>query len=149
MHHSILNCHTNVSQCPTFFFNFHIFSWLPVLRNFSNQNLCSGYAFSDLKMPSLLEAINSKYGIYGDEIYDHTPVAIYVPKRSPRKYIPSLLVLNDCDIDSAGHELDLKEKCKTVEDLDLAQNNLSQWTEVMILRCNSNFFFLLSFFFYT
>ncbi|KAK7588200.1 hypothetical protein V9T40_005445 [Parthenolecanium corni] len=86
-------------------------------------------------MPSLLEAINTKYGIYGDEIYDHVPVAIYVPKRSPRKYIPSLLVLNDCDIDSAGHELDLKEKCKTVEDLDLAQNNLSQWNEILtILR---------------
>lgn len=93
-------------------------------------------------MPSLLEAINSKYGIYGDEIYDHTPVAIYVPKRSPRKYIPSLLVLNDCDIDSAGHELDLKEKCKTVEDLDLAQNNLSQWNEVMILQ-EFEFLFLL------
>ncbi|XP_065201611.1 tubulin-specific chaperone cofactor E-like protein isoform X2 [Planococcus citri] len=86
-------------------------------------------------MPSLLEAINEKYGIYGDEIFDQTPVAIYVPKRSPRKYIPSLLVLNDCDIDSAGHEIDLKEKCKTVEDLDLAQNNLSQWNEILtILR---------------
>lgn len=80
-------------------------------------------------MPSLLEAINEKYG-YGDEVFDQTPVAIYVPKRSPRKYIPSLLVLNDCDIDSAGHEIDLQEKCKTVEDLDLAQNNLSQWNEV-------------------
>lgn len=84
-------------------------------------------------MPSLLEAINEKYGIYGDETFDHIPVAIYMPKRSPRKYIPSLLVLNDCDIDSAGHEIDLKEKCKTVEDLDLAQNNLSQWNEVTLI----------------
>lgn len=88
-------------------------------------------------MPSLLEAINEKYGIFGDETFDHTPVAIYVPKRSPRKYIPSLLVLNDCDIDSAGHELDLKEKCKTVEDLDLAQNNLSHWSEVIFSRYNN------------
>jgi len=58
------------------------------------------------------------------------PIAIYVPRKNPRNMIPNLLVLNDCDIDSAGQESDLRDKCQGVEELDLAQNCLSRWSEV-------------------
>lgn len=82
-------------------------------------------------MSSLLEAIDTKYGKEEADNYDpDLPVAIYVPKKSPRNSIPSLLVLNDCDIESAGDEQELEEKCQEVEELDLAQNKLKRWTEV-------------------
>lgn len=81
-------------------------------------------------MPSLLEAIVEKYGCLEDDTFDQMPIAIYVPRKNPRNMIPNLLVLNDCDIDSAGHEPDLRDKCRGVEELDLAQNSLSRWSEV-------------------
>ncbi|KAF4519518.1 hypothetical protein B566_EDAN010703 [Ephemera danica] len=77
-------------------------------------------------MPSLLEAIDSKYG---DDDADFE-ISIFVPKKSPRNCIPSLLVLNDCDIESAGDENELATKCRGVEELDLAQNKLTKWDEV-------------------
>ncbi|PSN36399.1 Tubulin-specific chaperone cofactor E-like protein [Blattella germanica] len=82
-------------------------------------------------MPSLLEAIDKKYGKEENENCDlGLPIAIYVPKKSPRNSIPSLLVLNDCDIETAGDEQELEKKCQGVEELDLAQNKLARWTEV-------------------
>jgi tubulin-specific chaperone cofactor E-like protein len=81
-------------------------------------------------MPSLLEAIVEKYECFEDDTFDQMPIAIYVPRKNPRNMIPNLLVLNDCDIDSAGQESDLRDKCHGVEELDLAQNCLSRWSEV-------------------
>nr|CAD7200169.1 unnamed protein product [Timema douglasi] len=82
-------------------------------------------------MPSLSEAIHKKYDKEGDVcVKFDLPVEIYVPKISPRKSIPSLLVLNDCDIDSAGDEHELDHLCQIVEELDLAQNKLEKWAEV-------------------
>ncbi|XP_049944263.1 tubulin-specific chaperone cofactor E-like protein isoform X1 [Schistocerca serialis cubense] len=87
-------------------------------------------------MPSLLEALDKKYGKEEDDTLDlDVPIAIYVPKKGPRRCIPSLLVLNDCDIESAGDEDQLGLKCHGVEELDLAQNRLSRWREIFgILR---------------
>uniref|UniRef100_A0A1B6DSK6 Ubiquitin-like domain-containing protein n=1 Tax=Clastoptera arizonana TaxID=38151 RepID=A0A1B6DSK6_9HEMI len=87
-------------------------------------------------MPSLLEAIEHKYGTDDVEVCElDLPIAIYVPKKSPLNCIPTLLVLNDCRIDSAGNEELLQDKCERVEELDLAQNCLTRWTEVLcILR---------------
>lgn len=45
--------------------------------------------------------------------------------------VPELLVLNDCDIDRAGEAEDLKKKCCSVKELDLAQNKLQNWKEVL------------------
>jgi len=82
-------------------------------------------------MPSLVEAIACKYGPDDPEDFvAGIPVAIYVPKKGPRNIVPSLLVLNDCNIDSAGDVHDLGNKCKCVEELDLAQNSLTRWSEV-------------------
>lgn len=44
--------------------------------------------------------------------------------------VPTLLVLNDCDIDCAGDSEELKEKCHSVKELDLAQNKLQKWDEI-------------------
>lgn len=44
--------------------------------------------------------------------------------------VPDLLVLNDCDIDCAGDEDGLRTKCRSVRELDLAQNKLQNWSEV-------------------
>jgi hypothetical protein len=89
------------------------------------------YCFRFDEMPSLLEAIDKKYGREEADNFDlDLPVAIYVPKKSPRNSVPSLLVLNDCDIETAGDEQELEKKCQGVEELDLAQNKLARWTEV-------------------
>ncbi|XP_076291188.1 tubulin folding cofactor E like protein mlt [Lasioglossum baleicum] len=94
-------------------------------------------------MPSLLEALELKYGssttdcsLTDEETESSSPkaalsVSIFIPKKSPRHTVPALLVLQDCDIESAGNDDEkLRSKCKNVEELDLAQNKLSQWTEV-------------------
>lgn len=44
--------------------------------------------------------------------------------------VPTLLVLNDCNIDSAGEKEQIKQKCKLVKELDLAQNKLENWNEI-------------------
>ncbi|XP_039756808.1 tubulin-specific chaperone cofactor E-like protein isoform X2 [Pararge aegeria] len=83
-------------------------------------------------MPSLLEALERKYGAKGEinPAIDDIPVAIFVPKRSPRLSVPTLLVLNDCDIDCAGDANTLADKCADVVELDLANNKLSDWKEI-------------------
>ncbi|KAL1455012.1 hypothetical protein WDU94_009138 [Cyamophila willieti] len=83
-------------------------------------------------MPSLLEALDAKYALNLDS-FDQLPVSIYVPRKGPRNCIPSLLVLNDCDIDSTGAEHELTVKCQGVAELDLAQNSLSHWDEIFTI----------------
>lgn len=86
-------------------------------------------------MPSLVEAIEQKYGensIDSDasEEDEGISVSIFVPSKPQRIAIPSLLVLNDCDITTAGEEQVLEAKCASVEELDLAKNKLNEWQEV-------------------
>lgn len=98
-------------------------------------------------MPSLLEALELKYGSTTNDCAECSltdeetelsgspktalSVSIFIPKKSPRHTVPALLVLQDCDIECAGNDAEkLKSKCKNVEELDLAQNKLSQWDEV-------------------
>ncbi|XP_041981156.1 tubulin-specific chaperone cofactor E-like protein isoform X2 [Aricia agestis] len=86
-------------------------------------------------MPTLLEALERKYGAKGEAnpSIDDMPVAIFVPKRSPRLSVPTLLVLNDCDIDRAGDAIALADKCADVVELDIAKNKLSDWEEVFAI----------------
>lgn len=112
-------------------------------------------------MPSLLEALELKYGdaapcLTDEEQEPPSPpigppptslsgsprstaalsVSIFIPKKSPRHTVPALLVLQDCDIECAGADDEkLRSKCRNVEELDLAQNKLTKWDEVFgILR---------------
>jgi hypothetical protein len=41
-----------------------------------------------------------------------------------------VLVLNNLNIDKAGEPEELKKKCDSVKELDLAQNKLHNWDEV-------------------
>ncbi|XP_063828624.1 tubulin-specific chaperone cofactor E-like protein [Ostrinia nubilalis] len=86
-------------------------------------------------MPSLLEALERKYGAKGEvnPTIDDMPVAIFVPKRSPRLSVPTLLVLNDCEIDCAGDARGLADKCADVVELDLANNKLTEWREIFAI----------------
>jgi len=42
-------------------------------------------------------------------------------------------VLNDCGVDSAGDEESLKKTCSGVIEIDLAHNQLTQWSEVSFI----------------
>ena len=44
--------------------------------------------------------------------------------------LPEHLALNGYKVSSAGSETELKELCSSVTELDLAQNELCEWTEV-------------------
>ncbi|SPP74078.1 tubulin-specific chaperone cofactor E-like protein [Drosophila guanche] len=103
-------------------------------------------------MPSLLEALERKYFAECEFENAHEPelhkradlpndftvtkcggrmeFSIFIPRLSPLTSVPALLVLNDCDIDSAGDFESIREKCQRVRELDLAQNKLSDWQEV-------------------
>ncbi|XP_059609039.1 tubulin-specific chaperone cofactor E-like protein [Phlebotomus argentipes] len=90
-------------------------------------------------MPSLVEALEQKYGLANLEIQSHQDeslVSIFVPKLPPRMSVPELLVLNDCNIDKAGESEDLRKKCSSVKELDLAQNKLEKWSEVFGILTN-------------
>lgn len=80
-------------------------------------------------MPSLLEAIRAKYEDDSSDLLEG-PIGIFVPKVGPRKSIPRLLILNDCDVDSAGDEESLQKTCAGVLEIDLAHNRLTEWVEI-------------------
>lgn len=98
-------------------------------------------------MPSLLEAIERKYfsdcdgdkesTIHGSKEKEteggaacEKMISIFIPRLPPLLCVPELLVLNDCDIDCAGDFESIKDKCRRVRELDLAQNKLENWQEV-------------------
>ncbi|XP_067631013.1 tubulin-specific chaperone cofactor E-like protein [Eurosta solidaginis] len=97
-------------------------------------------------MPSLLEALERKYFTdcqlenlngsaeeatsVGTADTEKNLISIYIPRLPPLLSVPELLVLNDCDIDCAGDFEAIKEKCRRVRELDLAQNKLNDWQEV-------------------
>ncbi|XP_005177936.1 tubulin-specific chaperone cofactor E-like protein [Musca domestica] len=97
-------------------------------------------------MPSLLEAIERKYFSDCDDSRGEADkdkdadaaagtganrlVSIFIPRLPPLQCVPELLVLNDCDIDCAGDFESIKDKCRRVRELDLAQNKLQDWHEV-------------------
>ncbi|XP_049825291.1 tubulin-specific chaperone cofactor E-like protein isoform X2 [Aethina tumida] len=98
-------------------------------------------------MPSLLEALEQKYGESSTESDcsddEGISVSIFVPCKSARTVVPALLILNDCDIATAGEKEALEAKCSGVEELDLAKNKLNHWIEVFdILRQMPNLRFV-------
>lgn len=100
-----------------------------------------------IKMPSLLEALEQKYGESSTDSEnsedEQISISIFVPCKSPRALVPALLVLNDCDIATAGEKDALVAKCSGVQELDLAKNKLNDWPEVRYLggtiKLNSGF----------
>lgn len=66
-------------------------------------------------------------------------VLLPTPPGSPvkdRLFLPRVLVLNDCGISKAGDASDIATFCAHVMELDLAHNQLSDWTEVSTIVSN-------------
>ncbi|XP_041470917.1 tubulin-specific chaperone cofactor E-like protein [Lytechinus variegatus] len=90
---------------------------------------------------SLIDAILTKYGNMESGLHDMGDVKVYfsapAKKSQPTQddtrdlKLPNILVLNRCKIQRAGDEEKLAELCKCVQELDLAENALDNWQEVV------------------
>ena len=47
--------------------------------------------------------------------------------------MPQHLALNCCNITDAGEDAELKDLCSTVCELDLADNTILEWTQVVMI----------------
>lgn len=103
----------------------------------------------DMLCGSFTDALHEKYG---EEMEDKegNPCEFFVVGRSPgrsspggRLILPYALTLNCCGIDNAGSQRTIEELCRDVEELDLAQNHLSDLREVnYIISKMPNLWFL-------
>nr|CAG4650949.1 EOG090X05JJ [Simocephalus serrulatus] len=93
-------------------------------------------------MRSITQAVNEKY-CDDDEDSSGSGFILFVPRSSPRKRLPSTLILDHCEIDSVGDEEFLSSLCHEVHELDLAHNHISQWNEVnKLINCLPKLSFL-------
>ena len=79
-------------------------------------------------MRSVAQAVREKYFDEDDHCLE-TGFVLYTP-RVARRRLPSVLVLDHCDIDSVGDEHSLGSECSDVKELDLSHNQISKWDEV-------------------
>lgn len=80
-------------------------------------------------MRTLTQAVREKYNGEDDGWCD-AGIVLYVPRSSPRQRLPSVLILDHCDIDSVGDQGCLSSDCSNVRELDLSHNSITQWEEV-------------------
>nr|CAG4636984.1 EOG090X05JJ [Ceriodaphnia reticulata] len=93
-------------------------------------------------MRSITQAVHEKY-CDDDEDSSGSGFILFVPRSSPRKCLPSTLILDHCEIDSVGDETSLSSMCHEVNELDLAHNQISQWDEVnKLITCLPKLSFL-------
>uniref|UniRef100_A0A6A7FXX5 Tubulin-specific chaperone cofactor E-like protein n=2 Tax=Hirondellea gigas TaxID=1518452 RepID=A0A6A7FXX5_9CRUS len=87
-------------------------------------------------MPSLPEAVDKKYGDPENPVTEVACIALQLKRSKPgRQRLPSVLILADCDIEEAGDDAELQKRCDGVRELDIANNKLKHWHEVVkILR---------------
>ena len=84
-------------------------------------------------MRTLSQAVYEKYSDDDDGTLQDTGIILYVPKTSSRRRLPSVLVLDHCDIDSVGDVVQcLKSGCSEIRELDVSHNNINEWEEVRI-----------------
>ena len=84
-------------------------------------------------MRSLTQALHDKYSDDEDVKSSDFVMFVHVPRTSQRQRLPSVLVLDHCDIDSVGDEESLSSNCSDVRELDLSNNQISGWNEVIPL----------------
>lgn len=84
-------------------------------------------------MRSITQAVQEKYSD-DDEDSSCAGFVLFVPRSSPRRRLPSTLILDHCNIDSVGDEECLSSLCHEVKELDLAHNQISHWDEVSIFK---------------
>lgn len=95
-------------------------------------------------MRSLTQAIHDKFDDDDEDVSSSELVMfLHVPKTSRRQRLPSVLVLDHCDIDSVGDEESLSSTCSDVRELDLSDNQISGWDEVVkLINCLPKLSFL-------
>nr|CAG4650130.1 EOG090X05JJ [Sida crystallina] len=86
-------------------------------------------------MRTLTQAVHEKYSD-DDSSSSDNGIILYVPRSSPRRRLPSVLVLDHCEIDSVGDEHYLESDCCAIRELDISHNNIKQWEEVNKLVCS-------------
>nr|CAG4646234.1 EOG090X05JJ [Macrothrix elegans] len=93
-------------------------------------------------MRSITQAVQEKYSD-DDEDSSGAGFVLFVPRSSPRRRLPSTLILDHCDIDTVGDEECLSSLCHEVKELDLAHNHISHWDEVnKLINCLPKLSFL-------
>lgn len=81
---------------------------------------------------TIVSAIKEKYNQEEINNFCH----IYVPVKNPGKkvsddiVVPALVILDNCNIQSAGDVKELESLCDHVTELDLTGNNITDWKEV-------------------
>jgi len=83
-------------------------------------------------MRSLTQAVHDKYDDDEEDVNNSGLIMfLHVPKTPRRQRLPSVLVLDHCDIDSIGDEETLSSTCSDVREIDLSNNQISGWNEVI------------------
>ncbi|KAK3107515.1 hypothetical protein FSP39_016332 [Pinctada imbricata] len=94
---------------------------------------------------SMVEAIRNKYADDDDSEFDYIQVHSKgsIMTDSGHLFLPPILALDDCRIQTAGDQNQLLSYCNTVKELDLTKNKISDWSEVLkMLRCLPKLWFL-------
>jgi Leucine-rich repeat (LRR) protein len=83
-------------------------------------------------MVSLKECIDDKYGEKENESDDFDYIVfVSCSPEAKRGLLPPLMTLNDYNIECFGDFSDLSSKIRHIRELDLTDNLLSDWSEVM------------------
>nr|CAG4642490.1 EOG090X05JJ [Evadne anonyx] len=95
-------------------------------------------------MRSLIQAVHDKYDDDDEDVSSSELVMfVHVPRTTRRQRLPSVLVLDHCNIDSVGDEESLSSTCSDVRELDLSNNQISGWKEVIkLINCLPKLSFL-------
>ena len=83
-------------------------------------------------MVSLKDSIEEKYGEKEDEGEDFGFIVfVSCSPEAKRGMLPPLMTLNDYNIECFGDFYDLSNRVRHIRELDLTDNLLSDWTEVV------------------
>ncbi|BFZ13633.1 hypothetical protein BsWGS_16672 [Bradybaena similaris] len=102
---------------------------------------------------SFVTAVHKKYNDDADADYSFTKPTgdiVFVPKSGPVKMtasgnimLPKQVSMSGCEIDVAGDPVLIQRMCQKVHELDLMENNITSWEEVLgIIECIPNLTFL-------
>ncbi|CAG5117610.1 unnamed protein product [Candidula unifasciata] len=102
---------------------------------------------------SFVTAVHKKYNDDADADYSFTKPTgdiVFVPKSGPVKMtasgniiLPKQVSMSGCEINVAGDPALIQKMCQKVQELDLMENSISSWEEVLsIIECIPNLTFL-------
>lgn len=81
-------------------------------------------------MVTFSEAITNKYFRNHNPDFQHNLIDIFLPKYSCFK-VPQIVVLSGLKINGTGNLPNIKKYCKQIKQLDLSNNELNYWKEII------------------